>query len=338
MTPTRRCIWVISDGRRGIENQALGLAEALSRIAPSVIIRKIIGSNPSFAQLPPLLQLLRRPRAVQYGLARPFPDIAIGCGRQAIAPLRIIKNRNPQSYIIYVQNPRSAYDHFDLIIAPEHDRLNRANALSMIGSPNRVTPPQLSMAKQDFQEPLGKYPAPYAALLIGGPSKRQTITPDVITAHITTAQDIMDRGYSLLITLSRRTDDLSRRAWRALAAKHDKTIWLHDDARIDMPNPYFAFLASADMIGVTEDSTNMLTEACALGRPIFRLPMAGEPGKFKELYSALSRRCHVEHYSPDIKNKAYPPLDETKRIAHLVEKKYNAFRHDINRSASVQEI
>jgi len=34
MNNTALTCWVISDGRRGIENQALGLAEAASNITP----------------------------------------------------------------------------------------------------------------------------------------------------------------------------------------------------------------------------------------------------------------------------------------------------------------
>ena len=133
MAPTLSSVWVISDGRRGIENQALGLAEAISRLNPLNITRKSIGSDPSFAALPPRLQVLRKSKPVKYGLAAPFPNMAIGCGRQAIAPLRVIKAHSPKTFIVYVQDPRGHYALFDQIIAPEHDGLNRSNAISMIG-------------------------------------------------------------------------------------------------------------------------------------------------------------------------------------------------------------
>ena len=327
MMPARPIIWVISDGRRGIENQALGLAEALGRIAPVQIIRKIIGSDPHFAKLPPSIQLLQRPRPEKYSLAAPFPDIMIGCGRQAIAPLRAVKKANPKSYSIYIQNPRSSYQYFDLIIAPQHDGLIRRNAVSMIGAPNRITKPRLEKAAEDFKDRLASYPSPRAAVLIGGPSKRQSATAEIITAHIETAQALLDKGYSLLLSLSRRTDDKSRAAWTDFAAAHADKIWFYDeDNEIGAPNPYFAFLQAANIIGVTEESTNMLTEACTAGPPVFRLPMAGEAGKFKQLYAALETRCHVKAFNPKREGCGYPPLGETDRIADLVSKKYNAFR------------
>ena len=47
------------------------------------------------------------------------------------------------------------------------------------------------------------------------------------------------------------------------------------------PNPYFAFLAGADYILVTEDSTNMATEAASTGKPVFVLKMDGHSLKFR---------------------------------------------------------
>ena len=37
--PSERLCWVVSDGRRGIENQALGLAEAIADRTPMRILR-----------------------------------------------------------------------------------------------------------------------------------------------------------------------------------------------------------------------------------------------------------------------------------------------------------
>ena len=45
-------IWVVSDGRAGIENQALGLAEAVERLTPAEIAVKHIRWRPLFDRLP----------------------------------------------------------------------------------------------------------------------------------------------------------------------------------------------------------------------------------------------------------------------------------------------
>ena len=73
-------LFVVSDGRRGIENQALGLAEAVARQSGRAcdIAVHTVSHRPGFAALPPSLQLTVRR---DFGL--PEADLVIGCGRQA---------------------------------------------------------------------------------------------------------------------------------------------------------------------------------------------------------------------------------------------------------------
>lgn len=320
-------VWVISDGRRGIENQALGLAEALDRQSPINITRKIIGSDPSFAALPPRLQYLRRSKPVKYGLAAPFPQIVIGCGRQAIAPMRAIKKASPQTLLIYIQDPRGNYDLFDLIIAPAHDKLNRKNAISMIGSPNRLSEEKLDSAAQTFDDKIESYPAPRAAILIGGTSKHQFIDDKHLQDHIQSASMLLETGRSLFITLSRRTDAATRTTWAEFAAKHKDRVWFYDETTSDAgPNPYFAFLAASDLILVTEDSTNMLTEAYYTGVPVSRLAVAGTAGKFETLYHGLEtyRSASPSQTSISGSVEAHKPLRETDQLAQDIMQRFNA--------------
>jgi len=67
----------------------------------------------------------------------------------------------------------------------------------------------------------------------------------------------------------------------------------------------------------------MLTEACVTGKPVYRLPMAGKPGKFQSLYAALETRCGVVSYTGQTAGEDYAPLNETARIAQLVWGKYD---------------
>ena len=45
-------IWAVSDGRAGIEAQALGLAEAVARVRPAEILVKRIGWRAGLGRLP----------------------------------------------------------------------------------------------------------------------------------------------------------------------------------------------------------------------------------------------------------------------------------------------
>ena len=307
---------VISDGRRGIENQALGLAESCAVLRPLTVQAYHVEHNKALAAMPPKAQL----RLAEFRL--PACDIAIGCGRQAIAPLLQIKRKNPRVMTVYVQDPRMDPTAFDLVIAPEHDALRGPNVETMIGSPNRVTRDKIIVETLNFASGLSKLPMPRAALLIGGPSKTHKLDKASHAAHVEAAQTLQDAGQSLLISVSRRTPDNILLDWKRFASDHDH-VWLHDG---EGPNPYFAFLGGAEIILVTEDSTNMLTEACATGKPVFRLPMSGQAGKFQTLYTALERRCGAMLYKGQLSGEDYQPLTETARISEIVWLRFDAFR------------
>ena len=302
-----RCL-VLSDGRRGIENQALGLAESCAALRPLSLQTHHISHGKALAALPAKVQL----RLAKFDL--PDCDIAIGCGRQAIAPLLYLKRKRTDVMTVYVQDPRLDPSAFDLVIAPEHDGVRGANVETMIGSPNRVTDAMIIGETLSFADGLSKLPMPCAALLIGGTSKTHTLDQVSHQAHLAAAQGLAEAGHSLFITTSRRTPDFAILDWKRFASVHDH-VWLHDD---EGANPYFAFLGGADMILVTEDSTNMLTESCATGKPVYRLPMSGQAGKFQSLYDALEMRCGVRIYDGQTSGADYPPLKETVRIAQVV--------------------
>ena len=306
-TEARRCL-VLSDGRRGIENQALGLAESCAAIHPLNVQTHHITHGKTLAALPPKAQL----RLAKFDL--PYCDIAVGCGRQAIAALMHLKQTRPHVFTVYVQDPRMGPEAFDLVIAPEHDAVRGSNVETMIGSPNRITDTNIIGETLSYAAGLSKFPMPRTTILIGGASKTHKLDKASHAAHLKAAKDLCAAGKSVLITTSRRTPNFAVLDWKRFASDHDH-VWFHDGQG---PNPYLAFLGGADTILVTEDSTNMLTEACAMGKPVYRLPMSGPAGKFQTLYDALEKRCGVRPYEGQVEGPAYPALRETARMAQKV--------------------
>ncbi len=310
---------VISDGRRGIENQALGLAEAIAHLRKTKITRHVVTANKVFKTLPPLLQFALKPAPRNYDILD-APKLAIGCGRQAIAPLLALKKKHGTDiFTVYIQDPRINSKHFDLVIAPAHDGLSGANIETMIGSPNRITPERLDREVQIFSRQLAKLPSPRITVLIGGTSKSHQLTRDIHQKHMQAICALAEQGMSILLTTSRRTPEWAIADYRKITADRKrvwaKNNWIWDDKG---KNPYFAFLGAADIILVTEDSTNMLTEACATGKPVFTLPMAGNPGKFATLYESLKQRCNVVPFAGNITAPPYTALEETKRMAEAL--------------------
>lgn len=297
-----RSIWVVTDGRRGIENQALGLAEAvrdqLAATGTSADIYIAIARKDGYVTLPDSA----------------FPDLWIGCGRAAIPIAAKHRRIFPNCFFAYVQDPRTQYRRFDLIIAPQHDRLVRDNAIAMLGSPNRIRPDMLAADAENHAERIQALPEPRAAVLIGGDSKRYRMTRPVTDYLIKRLRELVGQGLGLMLTVSRRTPDEARKRFEEAFSGNDR-VWFFDG---EGENPYFAFLGSADWIFVTEESTNMIVEACATGKPVYVLPLSGTPGKFSRLHAQLEGRNAIRPYLGQLDRWSYEPVDETSRIAALL--------------------
>ena len=321
MKEAEQSIWAVSDGRIGLSNQVLGLAESVARRSPRPIDIKTFEIDRPWRGLP--LPLLAGPlfglphsaaRAGTSPIPPPWPRIFIGCGRAAIAlSLAINRWSGGNVFRVQTQDPRCSPAAFDLVIPPRHDRLGGANVFSIIGSPNRVTPDLLSRAASQFSERFAALPHPRVAALIGGAAKGHTLTIENIDQLADALRKLCDQGAGLMITVSRRTGDDNTARLRTLLDRPGIDIW---DGHGD--NPYFAMLALADFILVTEDSTNMATEAAATGKPIYILPLAGARAKQSRLHAELSERGIARAFTGTLAPFTYEPLRETDRAAQEI--------------------
>ncbi|HEX8472142.1 MAG TPA: ELM1/GtrOC1 family putative glycosyltransferase, partial [Brevundimonas sp.] len=114
-------IWVVSDGRTGMENQALGLAEAIQRLTPADITVKRICWRPLFDRLPSALKtpamLDPSSDAPFPAAAEPWPDLWIATGR-ATLPLSLAVRRRSggKTFVVQTQNPRGSLSQFDMVV------------------------------------------------------------------------------------------------------------------------------------------------------------------------------------------------------------------------------
>jgi mitochondrial fission protein ELM1 len=306
---------VVTDGRAGIENQALGLAEAISRLTPAAIEIVRVTWKGAFDFLP---ARWKTPAMLAEGEAALAPgcDIWIGCGRASLPLALAARRRTPAPFVVQVQDPRLPPRLFDLVIAPAHDRLEGDNVFEILGAPHRVTAERLAADAPAFADRIGALPQPRVAAMIGGRSKAFDLT----AAHAAglgreIAAAVAAAGGSLLITFSRRTPEPAQAALRAALAETPGWIWDGQGA-----NPLFAFLETADHILVTEDSANMATEAASTGKPVHILPMvARRPSpKFARLRDALEAAGAARPFDPALPVWTYAPLDETRRAAAAV--------------------
>lgn len=314
-------IQVVSDGRAGIENQALGLAEAVQRLAPAEITVKRIRWRPLFDRLP---TLLKTPSMLDPGADDPFPapdeawpDLWIATGRASL-PLSLMARRRSggRTFVVQTQDPRLNPARFDMVVAPAHDQLSGDNVFEITGSPHRITPDALAAGAPSFAKGLEALPHPRVAVMIGGRSAAFDLTPDHASALAgQIARAIEAAGGSLMLTFSRRTPPAARTAMTEQLRALPGLIW--DETG---ENPLFAFLHYADHILVTEDSANMATEAASTGRLVHILPMVSikTPGKFARLHAELEAMGAARPFDGALESWTYTPLNETDRAARAV--------------------
>ncbi|MBI1197440.1 MAG: nucleoside-diphosphate sugar epimerase [Phenylobacterium sp.] len=311
-------IWAVSDGRAGIEAQALGLAEAVARLRPALISVKRIGWRAGLGRLP--WRLI--PPAARTGdpIEPPYPDIWIAAGR-ATLPLstRMLAWAEGRTFVVQTQNPRAPLDRFDLVIPPKHDGLSGPNVVAILGAPNRLSPERLAVEHARFAEQLAPLPRPRVAVIVGGRSKAHDLPVARAQAMAAVVSDAVTaaRG-SVLVSFTRRTPAPAREAMAAAFRRLPGIVW---DGAGD--NPYFAFLADADAILVTEDSTNLATDAAATGKPLFVLPMAGRSAKLARFHAELERRGIARPFAGELTAEPYPPLAETDRAARELLRRYD---------------
>lgn len=307
-------IWAVSDGRAGIENQVLGLAEAVARLAPAEITTRRVRWRRAFDWLP---VALKRPAMLDPSsdpLTPPLPDIWIAAGR-ATLPLSIhMKGRGP--LVVQVQDPRLDSGLFDLVVAPAHDRVTGDEVFEITGAPHRITPARIAETAQAFAGRLEALPRPRVAVLVGGRSKAFDLTEaHAVALAGRIAAAIEEAGGSLMLTFSRRTPPAAQAVMRARL--HGLPGWIWDGTG---DNPLFAFLHHADHVLVTEDSANMAAEAASTGRPVHILPMVprGPGGKFARLHADLAERGAARPFDGRLEPWTYEALSETDRAARAV--------------------
>lgn len=314
-------IWVVSDGRAGMENQALGLAEAVQRLTPAEITVKRIRWRKAFDKLPSALKAgwMLDPSSdpVEPGPGETWPDLWIATGRAALPLSAKARARSGgRTFVVQTQDPRWKTGAYDLVVAPAHDALTGPNVLSISGSPHRVTRARLAEGAAAFEAALSPLPRPRVAALIGG----RSMAFDLPEGH---AAELADRiadavavaDGSLMLTFSRRTPEAAKQVMTARLAGLPGLIWNGTGA-----NPYFAFLHFADHVLVTEDSANMAAEAASTGTPVHILPMIPlkPAGKFARLHADLRERGAARPFAGSLDGWAYEPLDETGRAARAV--------------------
>jgi uncharacterized protein len=316
--------WCLTDGRPGMENQAIGLAEAMG-LKPVV---KRVFLKPLWRIATPHVMAFKRFAFSDKGdsVMPPWPDILIATGRPSILPSLYVKGQSGgRTFTVQLQDPVSLRWRFDRIVTPAHDGLTGENVIVMEGAVHRINPERLAAEAPRWAEAFAAIPSPRIAVLLGGDNARYKFGEAEARSLGRQLKALAAEGYGLLITASRRTGEAM------LAALREEikgcAAYVFDGAG---ENPYFGMLAHADAFVVTCDSVNMISEPCSTGKPVHvvQLPTKGRRGgerdKFARFQRSLVESGRIRFFDGRIEAWTYEPLREIERVARLIQQAYLA--------------
>jgi mitochondrial fission protein ELM1 len=318
-------IWVVSDGRAGIERQARAIADALVETQPAMsgaAIRTLqLDPGPPQVWLPPGLwwSPLAALRQSRPQLTPPWPDVWIAAGRRSIPYSLAVRGWSQgRTFVVQTQDPRAPLDRFDLVCPPEHDGVAGPNVVATTGSPVWFSAARIAEAEARHAA-AGGSARRRVLLVVGGNSKTHQLSRTRGREIAQLIPHLQREGHDVMTTVSRRTpvgtvEDLRLRSYQLGAP-----FW-ESEAR-DGPNPYLAWLRFADAVLVTEDSTNLLSDAAFFGLPIHVLKLEGRSPKFDRLHDSFIQAGRARWWTGELSFDRTPPLREAERIAQEIVKR-----------------
>ena len=318
--------WVVTDGKPGMENQCLGLVEAMGLVATV----KRLHLHRLWRELGLKLDWSPGFALKRNGIVPPWPDLLIASGRTSVvASLYVKAASGGRTFTVQIQRPVVSIDRFDRVIVPQHDQLRGENVILMSGALHRVTPELLRSEAARLAPRVAHLPQPYVAVMLGGGStaisplrrwsayrlgrKQLTEIADQLVA-LARNEDV-----GLLVTASRRTDPADLAHFRAILRGCPAVIW---DGRGE--NPYFGILGLANSFIVTCDSVNMISEACSTDKPVQIIKLPGRSQKFARFHQNLMAADRIRYFNGTLAHWHPEPLREKERVAALVWQAYES--------------
>jgi mitochondrial fission protein ELM1 len=276
MIQSKKTCWIVTNGNAGVLSQALGLAEQMG-LSPEI---KIVQRRFPFSLVPPIMKRLGKwsinfTTSSSHTLEAPWPDLVIACGAQSVHfCLHIKKQSNGKTFCIFLQDPRISAKNFDLVIKMAVDSIKGPNVIESQLSLNRITVEKLKEEEKKYQSIFEAYSKPFLTVLIGGSTKRYKMTNNACEDLILQIKTIIAQSpkSTFLITPSRRTPSYLLEILTQ-SFKNKKNVYIHN---LNSPKkPYFAMLSLAEKIFVTNDSVNMISEACSAAKEVYILKLLG---------------------------------------------------------------
>ena len=305
---------LLTEGYHGMISQVEGLAKALQAEFQHKIVRLNWLWNYIPPKLTPISEIILKDR--HYITENKNFDLVISCGRKSVIPSAIIKKKNTNIFSIHIQDPKINYKNFDVIIAPEHDDLKGENIISSKGAIHYITQLEINKAKNYLIDKVQN--EKIVSLILGGPNKYYRFGNEELTQVFKKIKsNFISQGHKVIVIPSMRTPKrIIDLAMKEFAKEGFVVNQVNKQA-------YLSALALATNIVVTCDSTSMISEAAASGKPIFVAHMQPKKNnyRFKKFFQLFREMGITKELGEKVDNWTYNRLNEADRIASLMRKK-----------------
>ena len=306
---------LLTQGMHGMISQVEGLAKALD----IDFTHHTVELNNFWKMIPPKFTPISQ--NVYKKIADNDFDVIISCGRKSVIPSIHWKNiANKKVFNIHIQDPKVDFNHFDFIVAPEHDKIKGQNVINTKGAIHYLAENEIIENKDYLNSFIKVDERKILALIMGGPTKYYDYSSKNIKMIFTILDEVLKKhNFQLVVIPSMRTPAKTIN----FAKQHfgdNHTIIMGVDKKA-----YLSALAIAENIIVTCDSSSMISEAALTGKPIFIasiLPKKNDE-RFKRFRNLFRELNITRNLGEDVENWSYQKLDETNRVANIIKQKIN---------------
>ena len=244
--------------------------------------------------------------------------VIISCGRKSVIPSIALKKRlGNRIFNIHIQDPKVSFEHFDLIVSPEHDNLKGENIINTTGAIHYLNKKEINENSKYLRIEKDKR-RDLVAFIIGGPNKYYNYSEKQIHELFNKVKTLFtpDKFKIVVIPSYRTPENILKIAFNTFSINH------HVVKTIDK-KAYLSALAISNYIVVTCDSTSMISEAAMTGKPVYIAMMKSfKPiGRFKKFYSQLRDLGITRELENRVESWSYNSLSEVNRIAPIVKAK-----------------
>ena len=307
---------LLTEGMHGMISQVEGLAKALDLD----FTHQKVELNSFWKFIPPKLTPISQ--KVYKKINQDDFDFIISCGRKSVIPSIHLKNiANKKVFNIHIQDPKVDLNHFNFIVAPEHDSLQGQNVINTKGAIHYLTENEISENKDYLNSLIKNDERKIWTLIMGGPTKYYDYSTKNIKHIFTSLYKLLKKhDFQLVVIPSMRTPiNTIHYAKEFFGENH--TIIMDVDKKA-----YLSALAIAEKIIITCDSSSMISEAALTGKPIYIaniLPRKKDKRfqKFRNLFRELNI---TRNLGEEIEDWNYQKLNETNRVANIIKQKIDS--------------